>query len=521
MSKRVFSFFSLLLLLICFVNGFLSIPQISVTADEADHFNYAVRSLKGHPEKVRPFDDASTMPISVLNTFPRVLQQFSHPELAKDDGGVSDIIKGRYLTLIVSLLTGVFILKWSTKLFGKLAGLFSLFLFTFCPNLNAHSVLVTTDAYSALFALTSAYFFVESVHNSSYKNLILFALNLAIAQLSKQSLTHLFIIFFLIGLFLFFRKKFLFQRLKLFFFKALFVCGIVVVVINIGFQFQQTGLTLKSYEFRSSFFKNIQANSFLLGAIPMPFPKPYIQGLDLTKNIDEMGGGRPESSDKIYILGESRKGRGFWYYYFVVLFFKTPIPIIASTILFSLFFLKRKNKTYTVDELVLIFMITYFLVYFDFFYRSQVGVRHIIMIFPLLYVLIGSVVSKLLSKKILLPGFIIYMIGSFYYYYPNLIAYTNEFILPKRNAYKFIADSNIDYNQSDFWLKKYLTEHPEIRMAVSAPQTGLVVVGINEYLDLKDEHKYNWLKNFTPVKQVCHSYLLFDISAKDLQEFKK
>src|SRR5574337_565980 len=105
-----------------------------------------------------------------------------------------------------------------------------------------------------------------------------------------------------------------------------------------------------------------------------------------------------------------------------------------------------------------------------------------------------------------------YAIISFYYYFPNLIAYTNELVLPKRNAYKIFADSNIDYRQSNFWLEKYLQEHPDVKSVPRIPQTGKFIIGINQYLDLNNEHKNDWIKNFKPIGQVQHSYLLFSIN---------
>jgi hypothetical protein len=249
--------------------------------------------------------------------------------------------------------------------------------------------------------------------------------------------------------------------------------------------------------------------------VPLPFPEPYIQGLDLTKNIDEMGGGRPESSGNIYLLGESRKGTGFWYYYFVVLFFKMPIPVLISTFL-MLIFLKRNTKGFYLNEFIPLFIISYFLVYFNFFYNSQVGIRHIIMIFPLLYVLLGGIVNKLVSSKFL-PFILMYSVCTFYFYFPNLIAYSNEFVLPKRNAYKIMADSNIDFRQSYFLLEKYLKSHPDVKWAPKKPQPGKFIIGINEYLNLNNGTN-TWLREFIPIRQVHHSYLLFQITEKDFKE---
>jgi hypothetical protein len=513
--KRHFILISGILLSIYLLNGVIAIPQLSITGDEADHLNYAVRFVKGHPEKVKPFDDASTMPMSGINVIPRFLQQIFQPGLKKYDGGISDVFLGRYITLVFSVMIGLIILLWSAQLYGRLAGLFSLFLFVFCPNLTAHSLLLTTDSFSAFFTISTAYFFWKAVNKATFWNLFFFSISLGLAQLAKQSLTHLFIIFSLLFVFLYFFKKITIINFRKAVFKIAFMAFIIIFIINAGFWFQHTGMALNDYEFSSHFFNTLKTNSSFLNSVPLPFPEPYIEGLDLTKNIDEMGGGRPESSGNIYLLGESRKGTGFWYYYFVVLFFKTPIPVLISTFL-MLIFLKRNTKEFYLNEFVPLFTISYFLVYFNFFYNSQVGIRHIIMIFPLLYVLLGGIVNKLVSSKFM-PLILMYSVCTFYFYFPNLIAYSNEFVLPKKNAYKIMADSNIDFRQSYFLLEKYLENHPDVQWAPKKPQAGKFVIGINEYLNLNNSNN-TWLRKFIPIRQVHHSYLLFQITEKDFKD---
>src|SRR4051812_21681815 len=122
-----------ILFAIFFVNGLIYIPKQSVTYDEGNHLNYAVRFVKRQPDKVKPLDDASTMPISALNTIPRIVEQVLHKNLQKNDNGEQDIIHGRIITLLLSLLIGWYVYRWSKALYGEDAGLFSLFLFCFCP----------------------------------------------------------------------------------------------------------------------------------------------------------------------------------------------------------------------------------------------------------------------------------------------------------------------------------------------------------------------------------------------------
>lgn len=517
MSKRNYYIIAALLLTVYFINGIIAIPRLSLTFDEQDHYSYAIRVAQMHPEKIYPYDDASTMPVSALNALPRAIEQLFDPTLKRTDGGQHDVFAGRYISLIICSLIGLFILHCSTQLYGKPAGLFSLFLFAFCPNLNGHAILVATDAFSALFTLTSAWYFRQMLLDTRWRNVLLFAVHLGLAQLVKQSLSHLFIIYSILFIVYAFKSTFKesWARVLL---KVVGAIAMVLLVINIGFLFLKTGQSLNQYHFTSAFFQSLQHELSWMGSIPLPVPEPYLSGLDLTKHIDEIGPGRPESSDSAYILGQTKAGAGFWYYYIVALFFKTPIPVLIISIL--ALFRGQRLKDRVSSSFIFLFVIGWFFIYFSFFYRSQVGIRHILMVFPLLYVLLGSIADWLFRRRVVVIILAAYSVITYYIYYPNLIAYTNEFIIPKKEAYKKLADSNLDYGQSHFLLLDYIKKHPDVRIADSIPGVGKQVLSVNRYLDLDNSHRYQWLRPFRPIGQVAYSYLLFDISEADLTGVK-
>jgi hypothetical protein len=514
--------FIVLLFLVYFINGLIYIPRQFITADEGDHLNYAIRFVKGHPEKIKPFDDASAMPVSALNTIPRIAEQMFRPALQKKDCGGSDIVNGRYITLIISLFIGLYVYKWSKDLFGKTAALFSLLLFVFCPNIAAHAGLVTTDVYSALFALVPLYHYWRYTKERSLKQFILFAVALALAQLCKQSLSFLYPLFLLL-----FIARIIYNRnIKLVYSKTallnlLLLVAIQLIIINAGFQFKGTGSTLNNYSFRSHFFKNVQEDFSFIGNVPLPFPTPYLEGLDDTKTIDEMGGGHPESSPRIYLLGKTKEGRGFWNYYFVTLFFKTPIPLLLGFFVSLFLFFKKRNAENLWAGIMLLLPVAFFLVYFDFFYNSQVGFRHILMILPLMQVFAGLFFYEIIKKRWgikLCVAMALYAIASFYYYFPYLIPYTNEFILNKKMAYKIMADSNLDYQQASGLLKKYLEAHPG-QYAPEQPAAGEFIISLTDLLELQKDNGYAWLReNYQPSRHLAFTYLIFDVSKESLAE---
>src|SRR5689334_12949334 len=184
-----------LLLAFYLVNGIYYLRQTSVTFDEVGHFQFGIRILKGSTSREgEPTVLNSKMPATALNGLPRAAEQLIHPGLKKTDFGFADLHRGRYITLLVSLLTGLYVYRWSRLLYGEMAGLFSLFLFSFCPNCLAYAVLVGTDAYAALALLAVSYHLWRFIQTRKNTDFLIFSFCTGTAQLMKQSLFHLYII---------------------------------------------------------------------------------------------------------------------------------------------------------------------------------------------------------------------------------------------------------------------------------------------------------------------------------------
>lgn len=516
-SNRPYFYLRILLFAVYFINGIIIINLNSVASDETDHLYYGQRLLKGQPQKINPYEDGSTMPISAFNALPRAIEQIFHPGLKKTDGGISDAIHGRYITLLICVLAGFCVYCWSKEIFGEKAGLFSLFLFVFCPNLQANIPLVGTDAYAMLFTLSSAYYFRKFVLYSGWRNFIFFGIQIGLAQVVKQSLFLLPIFFGVIALIVLLQRGSLVKRFKVNLGRLAVFILIVLVIINIAFLFNGTGQSLSQYHFRSSTFQNMQQWPILKN-IPLPLPVPFIEGFDMVKHMLSMGSGNPEVSGRSYLLGNYFTGNALWYYYSVIIFFKTPLTVLLMLVTVLLVYLKNpfsKTNFFTTGfPLLLAF---FFIVFISLTNTSQHGLRHLLMIYPLFYVCFGQLMNwKLFQSKITLALIVLYSLMTFYFYFPNLISYTNEMIWDKKYAYKVLASSNIDHGQCNIALNKYLANHAEVKWPGSIPQPGNFILGINEYLDLKGTGKYTWLRNFKPYDHLDHCYLLFRVTETDL-----
>ncbi len=499
------------LFIIYFLNGILAIPRLSVTSDEGDNFSYAIRMMKRAPEKVRLFDDASTMPLLVFNAIPRAFQQLLDPSLKKNDGGVSDITAGRYISLLICSLIGLFIFRWSRELYGVNGGLFSLFLFVFCPNINAHAILVGTDAYAALFTLTSAYYFRKFALKGKFHDFAWFCVNIGIAQLVKQSLVLLFPFFGVLALALILYRRTLFSRLKNHFILLAAALVIVLLIINVGFLFSGSGTALAEYRFYSETFRNMQTWPFFK-QIPLPLPVPFVEGFDQVKYMLSLGSGHEAVSPRSYLLGEYFTGSR-WYYYTVVLLFKTPLATLVLYVAAIIYFIKQRFSGWWTSGYLLLLSF-FFLVFFSLFNTSQHSVRHLLMIYPPVYILLGEVMKwKVVARNRLWAIPVLWITISYYYYFPNLISYTNELIPDKKNAYRIIAGSNIDFGQCNYYYINYLASHGDVKPAGEYPATGRYIISVREFLDLKETGRFKWLRKYTPYGHVNHCFLLFNITA--------
>jgi hypothetical protein len=501
------------------INGLIAIPRNSVTYDEMDHWSYGKRILMRKTDKIYPYEDASAMPVTGLNAIPRAVQQVAQPGLLKNDGGFSDIMNGRYITFFICLLTGFIVYRWSKELFGENGGLMSLLLFVFCPNLTGHGILLTTDAYTALATLSTAYFYWKYTKHSGWKNFLFFCISIAIAQLVKYSMLHLFFIFGVLTLLQAARKNYLLKNPLLKLKKIIVAAIITIAVINIGFLFNNTGKNLKQLTvysktmlaFRNTFTEKIR----------LPLPEPYITGLDMTLWMNKQGAGHPSVSDENYLLGKKKTGEGFWYYYIVLFLFKTPLLSLFFLAAAIIFLVKRKKgEGHPSSMLFLLGLMAYFLLVSGIQNNVQIGIRHVLMIFPLLYVLAGYFTTTPFFNrhtKWLALLIILYFTASYYYFFPNLISYSNELVTDKKNAYRVMADSNLDFGQGRDAVQKYFENHPGVCFPDTVPAKGIFAVGINDYLNLKPGHKYEWTGRFKPFDHIYHCYLLIEVTDRDLK----
>lgn len=100
--------------------------------------------------------------------------------------------QARLLMPVFAVVGGLAVFAWSRRLYGNTGGLVSLALWTFCPNVLAHTRLITTDMAATSLGVLATYVFWCYLHRPGWKLAVLSGVALGLGQLAKFSLIVLY-----------------------------------------------------------------------------------------------------------------------------------------------------------------------------------------------------------------------------------------------------------------------------------------------------------------------------------------
>ena len=523
LSARWISITVIVFLAVHFLIIYTSSRHLTLTYDESKHYRYGVQILEGNSDR---FDD-SKMPFSALNALlGRLSVLFPADE---SNNPPTDVQVGRIATILFAVLVAILVFTWSRELYGSAPALFSLLLFAFEPNIIAHAQLVTTDIYATGMIALTIFTLWQFSQRRNWKSLILFSLAIALAQLAKYTAVFLFPLS--AGLILIRDMPNIYRyvadrdgsgfwqyirRMGLYAFTTILI---VILVINLGFLFNRTLTPLGDYNFRSDLFRIVQAKLHNFGQLPVPLPYPFLEGLDLVRYYERTG----QNMGKFYLLGKLSKTEGFTSYFTVASLVKVPIAIHLAFLAALFFYLSKWNtRRFLENELFLLGPMIFFSIYFTFFFQAQIGVRFFLVVFPFVHIFCASLLtgwSQASRRQWVIAAVLsVYLIASAMSYYPHFIPYFNELVPNRRQAYKILADSNLDWGHAGWYLRQYWAEHPEIVIDPDEPTAGRIVISVNSLVGITAEPEtYRWLrKNFEPVDTVAYTYLVYEVSPEDL-----
>ena len=167
-------------------------------------------------------------------------------------------------------------------------------------------------------------------------------------------------------------------------------------------------------------------------------PEDFSRGLLF---VTEHSAARPT-----FLLGE-RRDSGFPYYFAVTFLLKTPVPLLLLAAL-ALFRMPRLPRR----EALLLWLPVAVYVAATATRGLQIGHRHLLPIYPFLFVAAGEAAAALVAwrapKGAWLAGALaLWYAGGTLLQHPHHLAYFNEIAGGSRNGWRLLVDSNLDWGQ--------------------------------------------------------------------------
>jgi len=370
----------------------------------------------------------------------------------------------RCAVIFIALILVLLVERWASEVYGPSAGLCALALCCFCPNILAHSHLATTDLQGVLGFVLSLYLFQGALAKPSSKNIIYLSIALGLSILLKLSNLILLPLIFAGAIFAALRAK---SGLKsavvwsssAFRLLRLSCLGLLVLllVINLGYGFEGSFGAFKNFHFFEG--GSLSSLQTRFQTLRLPLPQAFIEGIDRVLEEGKHSGGHS------YLLGELSTS-GFWYYHLIAFLAKTPIPTIFLSLLTVAFFFcpARFNS---MQFCTLILPIIFVFSFNAFFNSQQIGLRHILPVYPLLYILIAPYLSgpieKLIETRRLNGSALLSILALAWIAFgtarlsPRFLQYFNEAFGGAMQGHKVLVDSNLDWGQDLIRLKHFMS----------------------------------------------------------------
>lgn len=463
----------LLLVLACELVG--SVRGQSLSWDEGDHLfagymSWKTRDFGFNPEHPPLVKALAALPLLAMNlkvppgkglTDFKSEAFFDGRDFIFGNGGleVADkiIFRARMAAALLSLLLGLVLYCAAREMFGTGAALFALALLVFEPNMIAHGAYVTTDMGAACFLFAAVYALYRYVKSPSWGRLTTVGVVTGLALAAKHSV----VLFLPMAVVLVLtemvwgepggdRKK---TALRL---AGAFVLATAIAVVVLwafyGFRYaaRPGGVELHpSLVEYASGLKGVEPKIYLALARWRILPESYVYGLIDVRLVSNWF--------PTYIWGQVH-AHGVWFYFPVAFVIKSTIGFMA--LLLVALFAVAAGKLKARREIV--FLTIPPLVYFSIALGTglNIGARHILPMYPFLFVLIGGAVVALARKRrgwaYVAGALLAWHIVSASLSYPVYLAYSNELFGGPGNTYKYLTDSNTDWGQQLKGVKTYL-----------------------------------------------------------------
>lgn len=374
------------------------------------------------------------------------------------------MFRTRAAVALLTVLLAVLIFVAAREMFGPVAALVALALFAFEPTLLAHGAVITTDMGMSLFLLATVYAFYRYVKKPSIGRMSLVGLAGGLAMATKHSAILIPPMLILLGVAEVIRRRekdsaggeaLSRGRQALRLAVAILVIGLIAGVVlwsTYGFHFhprEGVETTSRVVDNAARLKHPFQAKMIVAFARGHLLPESYLYGLTDVGFTAEFS--------RSYLLGRIYP-HGVWFYFPIAFAIKTTLGLMILLALVPLA-LKWSPK-WPGRELLFVSIPPAVYLAVAMASLMNIGVRHILPIYPFLMVLAGWAAAVLIERKRLWA----YVVGLLLVWNavsslrtaPVYLSYANELWGGSANSYRYLSDSNADWGQQLKSVKKYL-----------------------------------------------------------------
>lgn len=374
----------------------------------------------------------------------------------------------RYICIPFSLLGALVCYLWAKALFGEGAGLISLCLWCFCPNILGHGCLITPDVAAASLCAAAAYAHWRWLDRPCWRNAAIGGVVLGIAELSKTTLLVCFGIWPLVWLLyrLPVRQSMSLRRWCLESTMLIGSLAMALYIINAGYFFDGSMTRLGDFEFASRFLgwphggelgSGNRFSGTFLESIPVPFPRDYVLGIDLQKRDFEAYG------EPSYLRGTFGE-EGWWYYYLYALAIKVPLGTWLVAAVLSVNCDRSQTSRSRYGSRFVFSMAALLVLFVSLQSGFSEHMRYALPAFPFAFIWLSQAARfpPYTLRQVACVGAIGWSAVSSMCCFPHSLSYFNELAGGPLGGPRHLLHSNIDWGQDLSYLSEWLAMHPEV-----------------------------------------------------------
>ena len=476
--------------------------------DEVDNLSYGLRFLTEGPGAPM---NGQRMPVLALNALPCVTAGWSVDLLHRSEWRRMIV---RAPTMVFALLLAWLAGRWAGELYGEAARVLALGACAFNPNVLAHGKQVTSDVATAFFTLAAVYGVWRLCRRPSARAFALAVAATTGALASKFTSLLLFpILLALAAIDLGRRPKTERPALGRAAATAAGFVAATFLLLNAVYLFDGSFRPAREYGWQSRALEPLREVG-----VPVPLPRMFALGIDFSYYLQE---NPRELRGNNYVLGGlNRDGR--WYAFPLMVLLKTPLALFALLAVAAR--TRASGEAARGLSTVSLFLpCAALLAFFSLFVDAQLGIRYVLPALPFLFVYAGRAALPRAARwhRPVLVTLAAWHIVSVFSYHPHYMSYFNELIGRRIDSWRYLADSNLDWEDRYWFIRRFQARHPEMPLVLEPerPTAGYIVVGANQLVGVFGPARYRWLReNFEPVAHIGYSHLVFHVTPARLRE---